>query len=216
MTIVAWDIETCPQPLSAFTEAQRARYEQELAYQRERRPELSEDEASRLARSTHPFLGWICCISAVSGTLRDGPNRPVSWTAETPDAEDGLLAAFWEAVARFPRGTLWVTFNGKRFDVPFVEARSAQHGIAPSRADLTNTYPYRHRPHADLARLWPQHYALADLCELLGIASPKARLDGSQVARCVADGRIDEVSAYCERDAVSTFECLRRVPYVLD
>lgn len=215
MTIVAWDIETCPQPLAALTPPQAARYEKELAHRLERRPGSDEDEVSRLVRSVHPFLGWICCISAVSGAPDDGPNTPVSWTAVTPDEEAELLRRFWEAVAGFPRRTLWVTFNGKRFDVPFVEARSAVHGLAPSRSDLIDTYPYRHRPHADLARIWPLHYSLDGLCGLLGVPSPKDAFDGSQVAGYVADGRIDAVAAYGERDVVATYACLRGLKHWL-
>lgn len=213
-TVVAWDIETCPQPLDSLSEMQRKRYERELKYKLNQKPDMDEGEASRLVRSVHPFLGWICCISAVSGTLEGGPNKPVSWMAEDPDEEGALLERFWEAVASFPPDTVWTTFNGKRFDVPFVEARSVRHGLMPSRRDLLDTYPYKHRPHADLARLWPVHYALGGLCSLLGVPSPKGAIDGSQVARCVDEGRIDAVARYCEEDVVATFACLRAVPSI--
>ena len=183
MTAVAWDIETCPVPLDALSRAQQARYDNELAYKLSRESVMDRQTASRLVRSIHPFLGWICCISAVSGTLDSsasgsgasgrGHNEPVSWTASSPGEEAGLLEAFWSAVADFPPGTTWVTFNGKRFDVPYVEARSVAHGLTPSRADLRDTYPYNTRPHADLACLWPQHYSLDGLCDLLGVPSPK-------------------------------------------
>jgi hypothetical protein len=174
MPAVAWDIETCPFSLSALSQSHQARYDNELAFKLDRKPEMNHDAASRLVRSVHPFLGWICCISAVSGRLQGGaPNTPISWTARSPDEEADLLDTFWEAVAGFPQGTLWITFNGKRFDVPFVEARSAAHGISPTRSDLRDTYPYSMRPHADLVHLWPQHYSLDGLCALLGVPSPK-------------------------------------------
>jgi hypothetical protein len=188
----------------------------EIAHKLDRNPEMDEADASRLVRSVHPFLGWICCISAVSGSLQSntldgGPNEPVSWTAASMDKEAALLESFWQAVARFPKGTRWATFNGKRFDVPFVEARSAAHGIAPTRQDLRNTYPYGHTPHADLAWLWPQHYSLEGLCGLLDVPSPKSGVDGSGVADLVASGRIGEVAAYCERDVVATFRCTQSI-----
>jgi hypothetical protein len=178
MPAVAWDIETCPFPLDNLSRSQQARYDNELAHKLSRKPEMDHDAASRLVRSVHPFLGWICCISAVSGTLEASlddsrRNDPISWTARSPGEEADLLDAFWEAVAGFPQGTLWITFNGKRFDVPFVEARSAARGISPTRSDLRDTYPYSMRPHADLAHLWPQHYSLDGLCALLGVPSPK-------------------------------------------
>jgi predicted PolB exonuclease-like 3'-5' exonuclease len=182
----------------------------ELAQKLERKPEMDKKDAARLVRSIHPFLGWICCISAVSGTIENGPNEPVSWTAGAPEEEADLLATFWEAVAGFPNDTLWVTFNGKRFDVPYIEARSAAHNIRPTRFDIRNTYPYKHRPHADLAWLWPQYYSLEGLCGLLGVPSPKQEgTDGSHVASLVGDGQLEAVAAYAQRDALATWTCSR-------
>jgi 3'-5' exonuclease len=215
MICIAWDIETCPRPLSAFSETQQVRYEKEYARQRERNPEMVDEELSRLVRSIHPHLGWICCISAVSGTLDRRVNDPVSWTAAGEDEEAQLLRAFWAAVAGFPRSVTWVTFNGKRFDVPFILARSARHRVSPTRADMTNTYPYKDRPHTDLSNLWLVSYGLADLCEHLGVDSPKGGFDGSDVACAVHDGRIQEVKDYCERDAIATLGCAQAAETVL-
>lgn len=211
MTIVAWDAETCSQPLNSLTETQKTRFDKEVQYKLAHAHHMEKEEISNLVRSIHPFLGWICCISAVSGTLERGPNAPVSWTASSPEDEVGLLKSFWRAVAGFPKDTVWATFNGKRFDVPFVEARSARYGLHPTRRDILNVYPYRHRPHADLARLWPQHYALEDLCGLLGLNSPKDGFDGSQVAGAIRQGRLDLVAAYCARDVSATFACVQMV-----
>lgn len=218
MLIVAWDIETCPLPLRNLTPAQRRRYEKEVRYQKESNPELSEEDASRLARSIHPFLGWTCCISAVSGTVEQGPNAPKSWTASGPGDERRALRQFWADVGAFNRkAILWVTFNGKRFDVPFLTARSAHHGLVPTRRDLLDTYPYSDRPHADLATVWrPKPYGLEDLCEHLGVATPKGDFDGSQVASAVAEGQVGAVARYCERDVIATFECVRQVWDLLD
>ena len=215
MNIIAWDIETCPKPVDALTEAQRTRYEKELNRKLKKNPEMDKDEASRLVRSVHPMLGWICCISAVAGDIENGPRQPKSWTTETAENEGPLLEAFWADVAEFPHGVTWVTFNGKRFDVPFLEARSMRYRLQPTRQDLLHTYPFKHRPHADLSGLWPQHYSLEELCDLLEIDTPKSELDGSQVAHAVDCGRINDVAQYCERDVVATFECVQAMPSVL-
>jgi hypothetical protein len=207
--VVAWDIETCPHAFDSFSDSQQNRYDAELRARSNKDPDRPRAETSRLVRSVHPFLGWICCISAVSGTLEDGPNAPCSWTAKTPDEERALLSQFWTAVEEFPSSVRWATFNGKRFDVPFVTARSLHHGLAPSRHDLQDTYPYNPRPHADLIRLWPQHFGLDDLCDLLGVASPKEEIDGSDVAAAVDEGRIDEVAQYAQQDVLATFRCLQ-------
>jgi hypothetical protein len=215
MTIIAFDIETCPTDEAAFSSSQKDRLEQQLDYHRERSPDTPGDALSRKARSLHPFLGWICCISAVMAPLRGDPGTPRSLTAETPDEEAELLDAFWSGIGQVDKSVVWASFNGKRFDAPYIAARSARHGITPTRQDILNTYPYKQRPHADLSNLWPQPYGLDDLCDLLGVDTPKTEMDGSQVAGAVADGRIEEVSAYCERDAVATFRCLQAVSYVL-
>jgi hypothetical protein len=205
--LIAWDIETCPFDLDTYTPSQNDRYGQELRYRRDRREDEPEEASSRAVRSLHPCLGWICCISAVSGTLSDGPNEPQSWVAAEPEEEAQILEQFWEAIAGFPDNVVWCTFNGKKFDVPFLELRSLHRGLSPSRSDILNTYPYNHRPHADLCLEWPQFYSLDDLCDLFGLESPKDELDGSEVAQAVEDGRLDEVATYAKGDALATFRC---------
>jgi hypothetical protein len=207
MTPIAWDIETVPFPLSALSSEQRSRYRAELKYRMGRDEELSEDDASRLVRSLHPFLGWICCI-AVAFFDGDGHILTKSRVAATPEDEYDLLQAFWTNVASYPSRAQWVTFNGKRFDVPFTQARSIMHGLAPSRTDITDTYPFNHRPHADLLTVWPSlHYRLEELCAHLGVTPSKSDMSGAGVADAVAAGRIDEVATYCEADARATLEC---------
>lgn len=205
--IVAWDIETAPLPLDQLTDAQRARMEKEVATLMQRQPDIEEEEARRLVRSTHPFLGFICCISAVAGTLGEGHRVPVSFCASSVDEEKALLEKFWAVVARFKCRPIWVTFNGKRFDVPWLLARSARHGIAPTRSDLTDTYPYKSVPHADLFGAFPYAYALEDMCIHLNIPSSKNGFDGSMVEGAVAEGRLEEVASYCEADVIATWMC---------
>lgn len=216
MIYVAWDIETCPFPLATLSEPQRNRLNKEIRYYKQRKPELSGDEASRRARSLHPALGWICCISAVRAQSGD-VGKPQSWTASSSKDEKAMLREFWKTVAGFPDGTVWVTFNGKRFDVPFLVGRSAAHEIEPARTDILDTYPYAHRPHADLACvLQRMSYGLADLCDMLGVPSSKTDLDGSQIAEAVKSGRISDVASYCERDVLATLRCLQHMPGILD
>jgi hypothetical protein len=140
---------------------------------------------------------------------------PRSWIASTYEDEKTVLESFWDAVDRMPSHALWVTFNGKQFDVPFLTARTAHHGLMPTRTDILNTVPYRHKPHADLSTLWRPHYGLDDMCVHLGIESPKSDMDGSRVAQAVADGRLDAVARYCEQDVIATLECLTAVQWVV-
>lgn len=213
MQFVAWDIETCPFPVDSFSEAQRARFDERLAKRRAKRPDEDEDAAARLVRSLHPLLGWVCCISAVRGPV-DGPaNRPKSWTAASPEEESELLDRFWDDIQHISRNApaiRWVTFNGKGFDVPFVEARSLHHGITPVNNSLLDTYPYNDAPHLDLMGLWPMPMSLSQLCELLGVDSPKDEGDGSGVADLVAAGDINKVARYCEKDVEAVYACAQK------
>ena len=215
---VAFDVETCPLPPDAL--GPRARRRLGLLVDRERRraardgAPFNEVEAARRAQSLHGALGWVCCASFVRLGADGAPRPPRSFSAATPDGERALLAGLWATLARLPRPVLWVSFHGKTFDAEFLATRSAAHGLAPSRPDLLHRHPYVHRPHLDLAGLWRRtDMGLADACELVGLPSPKdtpgappddAPLDGAAVAAAVADGRLADVVAYCERDAVAT------------
>ena len=116
------------------------------------------------------------------GDINGEPGPTRSLTASAPEEEAALLEDFWTGVSKIDGPVVWASFNGKRFDAPYIAARSARHGLTPSRQDLLNTYPYKQRPHADLSNLWPQVYGLEDLCDLLSVPTPKSDMDGSQVA----------------------------------
>ena len=193
------------------------------AAERRRDPALGDGEARRRAASLHPFLGWVCCLSAARLGADGRAGRPKSYTAAGPDGEAALLRAWWADAARLPRGTVWVTFNGKRFDADWLRVRSTAHGLAPARRDLLDTYPYRARPHADLARAFGCAHSLDDLCGLLGVARSDAAPppDGGPavlartVAEAVAAGRGGAVARYCEADVAATLACYVRLAGVL-
>ncbi|MFB6279290.1 MAG: hypothetical protein ABEK75_07270 [Salinibacter sp.] len=56
---------------------------------------------------------------------------------------------------------------------------------------------------------------LADLCDHLGVESPKGEFDGSDVAPAIENGNSEKVRRYCERDAVATFRCAQQVQAVV-
>lgn len=210
--IVAWDVETVPLDVAGYSERQQRRAKMLLDDELRRKPDGDPDDLSRLVRSTHPMLGRICCISLVRMDASGEVGTPKSYTAHVAGGEADLLRAFWADVARLPaHGVRWVTFNGKRFDADWLRVRSAAHGITPSRRDLLDTYPFKHEPHADLARVFGCRAGLDDLCDLLGVESPKGELTGAGVASAVAAGRIDDVAKYCEADVVATLSVYRRL-----
>ncbi|MCS3685813.1 ribonuclease H-like domain-containing protein [Salinibacter ruber] len=212
--LIAWDIETCPRPYDSLPKPQRERLERETDRVLSNDPDLSEEDARSKAASLHPHLGWICCIAAVRGSP-SAEGEPKRWVASSLDEEPELLEEFWADIRQIRRhgtkrhGSIrWVTFNGKRFDVPFLTARTAVAGLEPTSTKLTKTHPFRHSPHADLMGLWPNaNYSLKGLCSFLGVEVEESPVDGSMVAGLVEEGRLEEVATYCENDAVQTLRC---------
>lgn len=126
--------------------------------------------------------------------------------------EAEILARFWKEASGFR--TL-VSFNGRGYDGPVLMIRSAMLGVAPSR-NLAG-YRYEVRDHCDLMDVLAffgasrGFYSLEYWCRRFDIESPKALLDGSQVARVFREGRIDDIAEYCLRDARATAELYRKL-----
>ena len=92
--------------------------------------------------------------------------------------------------------------------MPFLQMRFLARGVEPVESGLNGTYPYSYEAHSDLIKLWmSQHYMLDQLCSHLGVESPKNIVNGSDVARLVKEGSIEQVADYCERDAPATLKC---------
>ena len=202
MTPVAWDLETVPLARPACQE----RLTKEIAQDRE--------------PGFHPLLTRIVsvamCVRTPAGNLNYW-----SRTALAEEDERTLLEDLWAKLgemqpvsARGPaRGKLLVGFNSKGFDAPVLAARSAWHAIDPTNAAaaVLDTYPYSFRPHCDLMGWLRQPYGLHDLCQFLGVDSPKGGGDGSGVQALLAEGRVEEIEAYNRRDVRATLECFERI-----
>lgn len=214
---VALDIETCPLPIDSYSTQQQWRLAREMYLHSQREPAATEDQLMRKAASLHPLLSWIVCISvqhAVDNLLQ--VRRPRSYLAPRPEDEKEMLESFWSDVQRLvERGEkiLWITFNGKRFDVPFLLARTLHNGLLPVKCGLiTDTKPYDFSPHCDLFNLFGGiSLGLADLCALLNIPSSKEYGDGSMVQHLLETQGIDAVRRYCEADVQATLNCFERL-----
>jgi len=107
-TLIAWDIETCPLDYDVLPSTHQDRHKHEYEFIVRRGSEISSDEAKRKAMSLHLMLGWICCISIVSGNER-AIGDPRSWTAAAVEEEKELLEDFWGVLSekkRDPSGTV--------------------------------------------------------------------------------------------------------------
>ncbi len=172
------------------------------------------DEAKVMALS--PYFGKVVSLAIGDGD-RPPADQPVtvlvvpppgrehdsfpSWMR--PMSEPELLRSFWHLANH---AELVVSFNGRGFDVPFLQVRSLIHDI-PARVDLLSR-PHSLRPHLDLYRLLGESRAgstsLDIVCWALGLASPKDGMDGSQVGPAYARGEIERIAEYNAGDVRAT------------
>jgi len=216
MHYLALDIETCPLPADGYSAQQQVRLEREVHFQRQRDPNLSEDQLAHRAASLHPLLSWIVCISVQRAKDDPSqPNDPYSYLAASPNEEADMLSRFWNDIRKLVERNeeiCWITFNGKRFDVPFLLARTLHHNLIPVSCGLLQDYPYKHYPHCDLFNLFTGiNLGLADLCVLLEIPNPKENADGAHVEQLLAKEGIEAVQRYCEADVRATMKCFARL-----
>jgi DNA polymerase elongation subunit (family B) len=150
--------------------------------------------------------GRIICVGVLD--TESGEDR-----AFCHESEKELLEAFWQYFAE-RRPELIVTFHGKRFDVPYLNLRSAIHGIAPE-FPLSAEPGERHR-HFDVREVLEandrhRRGGLDYFCAVFGIPSPKMELDGASVGDAYAEGRIQDIVDYCLEDCRATAALYERL-----
>jgi hypothetical protein len=130
-----------------------------------------------------------------------------------------MLEEFWTTLRKYDRV---VSFNGRRFDGPFLSVRSAVHGLKPSR-NLAG-YRYSIEEHVDLLEVltffgttsWDQTPTLHAACVAFGVPSPKTEeIHGYTVDVFYRQGRLREIADYCRRDVEATAELFRRLEVTL-
>ena len=129
--------------------------------------------------------------------------------------EYGILSTFWEDISKFD---VYITFNGRAFDIPFIRIRSAILGIKCSRDLMTprfkpkqSTYPM----HIDLLEEFTfqgilRRFNLDFYCKSFGIKSPKEDVSGKDVSKLIKDGKGFDVAKYCYGDVLATAELFLR------
>ena len=220
---VAFDIETIPAgPAAALPERIAARLERHAraALSRDGEAPSAERMAERMdfEQALNPLLGRIVSLALVD----EQETAPAVWLVAPQAAGDAAASragAAWRTLAserdlcrRFWHMALLcrrlVSFHGRGFDLPYIEARSRVAGLAPPRAGAL--------PHDDLVDLLPlprgRHLGSLDLaCLAFGIPSPKTEHSGADVAMLYKEGRLEELARYNLADARATLELWRRL-----
>ena len=115
--------------------------------------------------------------------------------------------------------------NAKEFDFPFLARRMIINQISiPNKLNLFGKKPWE-IPHLDTLELWKfgdyKHFtSLKLMCKVLGIATSKGDIDGSQVGHVFyVEKDIDRIVTYCEKDTIAVaqiFLRLRREDLLID
>jgi len=155
-----------------------------------------------------PELGAICVISV--GFLAGGKLRVASFSGE----DEGVLlkefAGFLNSLKAFKAVC---GFASNMFDIPFILIRLLSHGIMniPAILDESHKKPWEkvNIDLKDMIRLGRYSApSLLGLATTLGVDSPKDGIIGAEVSAAFYKGRLEEITAYCERDVLCTANCL--------
>jgi 3'-5' exonuclease len=156
--------------------------------------------------------GKIVCVSM--GYVADGKITVKSFAGEN---EHTIL---FDVSNALDKATGLVAHNGKDFDYPFLCRRMIVNGIKlPAILQIQNLKPWEIKLE-DTLEMWKfgqfNHRAgLAVLCELFGLPSPKAGMDGSQVQDVYyIEKSHTKIADYCEGDVRALINVYRKMQYV--
>ncbi len=150
-------------------------------------------------------FGQVCCIGY--DLLNDGNPETIYGLDEATvldcfnDALNSIPPSMWSAV-------VIVGHNVSAFDLRFLLQRYIVNGIKPHPIinSAANAKAWDDKVYDTMTKFagFGNRISLEKLCTALGVPTPKDCMDGSMVGKYVADGRIEEVAAYCKKDVAAT------------
>ena len=225
---LVFDIETVGESYEALDEVTqqsltrwlRAEAKDEIAFERG-----LETVKERMGFS--PLVGQIVAIGVMDaisgrGAVYYQSPEPVETIEEDgikyePMTEAEMLAKFWDVAKH---GHLLISFNGRAFDAPFLNVRSAVHGIRPSVDLMEGRYLYQQKrapKHIDLLDQLSYYGAVQRKgnlhlwCRAFGIPSPKAEgITGDDVQCLFEAGKTLEIARYNVGDLRATAELYQK------
>jgi len=131
-----------------------------------------------------------------------------------PDERE-LLANFWNDIGQI-RPQRFVTFNGKSFDFPYINIRSAIQGVPTPRDVVLDTRRFSTDRHFDVREIMTNYEryrkgTLEFFCEIFGVPSPKADINGKNIGDYFKAGKLDEIAKYCLGDCRATSQLYQKL-----
>lgn len=173
-------------------------------------PESREDEQitqyliTKKTGGLHPLFSKIILIG-----LKEPDAEPLIYHGED---EHKILAQSWEHLAELQKRLkkiLIITFNGYRFDVPFLLIRSAINGVEKTININTNRWAMEDSNHFDLMQFLSGYgeYPFVSLeisCRKLGVAVPESAISATEISSCYHKGDWDSIIEHSRRNLFLT------------
>ncbi|OGZ60848.1 MAG: hypothetical protein A2919_02240 [Candidatus Spechtbacteria bacterium RIFCSPLOWO2_01_FULL_43_12] len=221
MSYLVFDIETIGKPYDDFDEKSKEIFNEWASREAKTDEEMERSlEQIKLGLPFSPFLGEIVAIAIMDGGEEGGvyfqaPDSDiVDWEngeiKYRVGSEKEILERFWDVARHY---SVFVTFNGRGFDVPYLMIRSAVHKIKPTQNLMSNRYLGLQRgvQHVDLQDQLSFYGAvqrrpkLHFVAQAFGLESPKkGEIEGAQVPKAFHDKRYKEIAEYCMDDVIAT------------
>jgi predicted PolB exonuclease-like 3'-5' exonuclease len=199
-SVIAWDIET-------ILDVQRFASANDLVGKAEE--EIRAAHGEKFPK--HIFHSIVCIGALIAEKAAHG-----SWQVRASGAphvgerpEKELIESFVGKIAELEPQL--VTFNGASFDLPVLRYRAMVHKVAAPGLTSRN-YFYRYTDDAvDLCDVIASYSSQAratlhEICRAMGLPGKGGGVDGSNVASLFAQGRLKDISDYCEADVINTYQ----------
>lgn len=228
MSALIFDIETIGEDYEKLDEITRdslTSWIRRESQSEEEFEKLLEDLKNRLGFS--PLTGEIVAIGVLDSEKDSGavyyqsPEKDFSESEEDgikikSMTEKEMLEKFWKLCEKYQE---FVSFNGMRFDVPFLMIRSAIHKVRPSKNLLSKRYlgsQWNDAKHIDLMDqmtfygMMQKRGNLHLWCRAFGIKSPKTEgVTGDDVGTLFREKKYLEIAKYNIGDIRATKELYR-------
>ncbi len=164
-------------------------------------PPRSEGEAFGFPKPLyHQVVEISVCVIGPDGSV--DVLRPLGGGDEAQ-----LLQNFWAGFAHRAPAVRLVTYNGRRFDMPVLVQRAIWHGVSPAalwRGEYRQRFREAHLDVMDVLSDYGSSTPLSqhELATMLGIPG-KLGVDGGDVRQLFAEGRSQDISAYCTCDVAT-------------
>jgi uncharacterized protein YprB with RNaseH-like and TPR domain len=162
-------------------------------------------------------FGKIICISC--GCLQgNGEDKKLVIKSYCNTDEKKLLTEFADMLQKWSGDAdkYLCAHNGKEFDYPYICRRMIINGIEiPEALKIAGRKPWEVR-HLDTLEFWKfgdykNYTSLKLLAKVLGVASPKDDIDGSQVNSVYwKEKDLDRIVTYCQKDVVTLTQVMLR------